>query len=181
MHTTSPNVIPKIYDVHLLHNVHADVKIVDKWLYNEKHHRLPKVGVGARAMITENLDISRGLANSATCTITDVKEDNKGVIMWVEAELHSTNKKATFSRTVIRNNYHGKYRFTKKSFALTLAYALTAHKCQGGTITGPGIIDIKNAFAPGMLYVMLSRFQSRKQIKILRKLTPKDFQPVPIE
>jgi hypothetical protein len=171
-----PDIVPKVYEVHLLHNVPTDYKEGRRWVTNAKHHQLQEVSVGARMMVTENIDVPNGVANSATCTCTNIITDNDGVVQWVVAELDKPkDKMVTFGRSSVKRKYLGKHRLVKRSFPLTLAYALTAHKCQGATLTGPGIIDVLEAFAAGQLYVMLSRFQRRNQIKIIGRLTPDDF------
>jgi hypothetical protein len=182
MNEEHPDVVPNVYEVHLVHNVPEECKEAKRWVRNEKHHPLQNVGVGARMMVTENIDVPKGIANSAQCTCTNVVVDSKGVVQWIEADFTKPKpKKYMFSRSVVKRKYMGKNRFLKKSFPLALAYALTAHKCQGATITGPGIIDVLEAFAAGQLYVMLSRFQTRSQMKIIGRLTPDHFVPVPLE
>jgi hypothetical protein len=69
-------------------------------------------------------------------------------------------------------------RFTKTTFPLQLAYAMTGHKSQGATITGPCLIDLHRAFQRGMVYTMLSRVRSRQQLALVRDLEPNDIAPV---
>jgi ATP-dependent exoDNAse (exonuclease V) alpha subunit len=110
-----------------------------------------------------------------------VKCDSKDVVQWIEMHIDEPkDAKFLFQRSVVKRKYQGRRRYFKKCFPLMLAYAMTAHKCQGGTISGPGIIDVLDAFAAGQLYVMLSRFQKRDQIKILHGLSPEDFKPIPL-
>lgn len=47
---------------------------------------------------------------------------------------------------------------------LLLAYAMSANKCQGQTITCNVVADIGSSFTWGMAYVMLSRVQSMDQL-----------------
>lgn len=70
--------------------------------------------------------------------------------------------------------------YFKKTFPLILCYAMTGHRCQGGTIKSPTkvIIDIKDAFLPGLLYVIISRVECRDQICIVGKLTHDMFKPI---
>jgi ATP-dependent exoDNAse (exonuclease V) alpha subunit len=46
--------------------------------------------------------------------------------------------------------------YYKASFPIVLAYAITGHKSQGATIATNVLIDIRNAFSPGLTYVMSS-------------------------
>ena len=49
------------------------------------------------------------------------------------------------------------------------------------TIEGDVILDVRSAFAPGLLYVMLSRVRCRKQLWIVGKLTPSMFTPIRVD
>jgi ATP-dependent DNA helicase PIF1 len=55
---------------------------------------------------------------------------------------------------------------TFKQFPIIPAYALTIHKSQGMTLDS-AIVDCKNIFATGQLYVALSRVRSMKNLKII--------------
>jgi ATP-dependent DNA helicase PIF1 len=64
--------------------------------------------------------------------------------------------------------YDGYY--YKTTLPITSAFAITGHKSQGATISSKDIIDIKEAFAPGLAYVMLSRVTNRIFLKIIGNL-----------
>jgi ATP-dependent exoDNAse (exonuclease V) alpha subunit len=59
-----------------------------------------------------------------------------------------------------------------------LGYAITWHKSQGATISSKVVIHIRESFARGLVYVMLSRVKSRKNLKIVNNLQPSDIQPM---
>jgi ATP-dependent exoDNAse (exonuclease V) alpha subunit len=59
-----------------------------------------------------------------------------------------------------------------------LGYAITWHKSQGATISSKVMIHIPEAFARGLLYVMLSRVMSKKNLKIVNNFQPLDIQPL---
>ena len=69
-------------------------------------------------------------------------------------------------------------RFFKSTFPLTLAYAMTGHKCQGATFKTRTIVHMLSAFTPGLLYVMLSRVSKRTLLSVVGELTPDLFVPV---
>jgi ATP-dependent exoDNAse (exonuclease V) alpha subunit len=69
-------------------------------------------------------------------------------------------------------------RYTRSTFPLAFAYAMTGHKCQGATFRCLTIIDILTAFTPGLLYVMLSRVTKRDNLRIVGGLSPEMFVPV---
>jgi hypothetical protein len=49
-------------------NAHEDPDL-QTWLADPKFHQLQEVAVGARVMITANLDIKAGVVNGSTATI----------------------------------------------------------------------------------------------------------------
>jgi len=69
-------------------------------------------------------------------------------------------KKHTFQHKYTYNAY-----YYKTLFPITLAYVITSHKSQGVTINSKIIIDMKEAFAPGLTYVMLLRVTNGKNLK----------------
>jgi ATP-dependent exoDNAse (exonuclease V) alpha subunit len=59
-----------------------------------------------------------------------------------------------------------------------LGYVITWHKSQGATISSKVMIHIPEYFARGLMYVMLFRVTSRKNLKIVNNLQPLDIQPM---
>jgi len=59
-----------------------------------------------------------------------------------------------------------------------LGYVIIRHKSQGATISSKVMIHICESFAQGLMYVMLSRVTSRKNLKIVKKFQPSDIQPM---
>jgi ATP-dependent DNA helicase PIF1 len=55
---------------------------------------------------------------------------------------------------------------TFKQIPLLPAYALTIHKSQGMTLDS-AIVDCKNIFACGQMYVALSRVRELKNLKVI--------------
>jgi len=84
-----------------------------------------------------------------------------------------------------KHTFQHKYRYDgsiyKTSFPITLAYVITGHKSQGATISSKVIIDIKEAFAPGLTYVMFFKVTNINNLKIIGNLTPNDFIPCTFE
>ena len=66
----------------------------------------------------------------------------------------------------------GNVEYQRRQFALTLAYALTAHKCQGETFDGGVIVDFKDGFIiPGSFYVAITRVREGSKL-FLRNFHP---------
>jgi hypothetical protein len=78
----------------------------------------------------------------------------------------------------IQNKYDSQGHFYKTSFLLMLGYAITRHKSQGATISSKVMIHIHESFASRLMYVMLSRVTSWKNLKIVNNLQPSDIQPM---
>jgi hypothetical protein len=59
-----------------------------------------------------------------------------------------------------------------------LGYAIIRHKSQGAMISSKVMIHICESFAQGLMYVMISRVTSQKNLKIVKKFQPLDIQPM---
>ena len=84
------------------------------------------------------------------------------------------------ARTRFQRIYHDDGVLHKCTFPLMLAYAMTGHRAQGATVQSKVIIDIRSAFVPGLLYVILSRICERSQILLVGDLKPDMFCPIKI-
>lgn len=79
----------------------------------------------------------------------------------IHVRLDGTDEVVRARRVETQQDYmHGRS-WTKVTFPLILAYAMTVHRSQGATLAGPTIMHVRDAFAPGLLYVMLSRVSCR--------------------
>jgi ATP-dependent exoDNAse (exonuclease V) alpha subunit len=100
---------------------------------------------------------------------------------WVSnltVKLQTSGKEVTVSRSKHQYTFRNQQQYTKKTFPLMLAYAMTAHRFQGATLTGRVILHVRRAFAPAIVYVMLSRATQRSNLRIIGDLSPRDFVPV---
>ena len=152
-----------------------------------------KVKIGAKIMLTYNVDTSDGLTNGARGELVGIIHDAKGNIskLVVKFDRESNGREKRNSSPAICRKYPGgtpieKVNFpfsiskSKKSvintamviqFPLKLAFACTAHKIQGATIPKPqkAIINVTDTFSAAMVYVMLSRVCTLWQIFILNE------------
>jgi nucleoside-triphosphatase THEP1 len=94
----------------------------------------------------------------STITASDIEVTFPGQQQSIKIETHEwENIKYTFNE--VSNEIEEKVTGTYKQYPVKLAWAITVHKSQGLTFT-KAIIDIGNAFAPGQVYVALSRLTS---------------------
>lgn len=172
-------------DVHLT-PVETDVEnepgLLD-WVANPRHHTLQCVALGARVMLTHNLDLSKGAANGATGVVTDITFGTSPISEeLVPTRLHVrldvSQHTIRIPRCAVYATHHEGTAYRKCMFPLMLAYAMTGHKCQGATLAGPTIIHARQVFACALLYVMLSRVTTRDNLRIVPTLTAEDFKPL---
>lgn len=168
---------PQAEQLHMTHNCH-DCPDMQDWLNEEGFHVLTRCSTGAPVMLTTNLDLGIGACNGATGIVTEIKHDPQGRPTAIVVQLDSGNTIPVY-RMMYKTKHHAGKRFYKATWPLSLAYAMTRHKCQGATITNDVCIIIKQVFTPGLMYVMLTRVLSRKQLIILGRLTVDMLKPVP--
>ncbi|XP_035683454.1 uncharacterized protein LOC118420666 [Branchiostoma floridae] len=144
------------------------------------------IAIGARVMVTVNIDVADGLVNGACGTVVDIKTNQDGPhVILVEFDSDRVGQKAV-ARSQYRQTHEGavpiyrheatfpayKYgrhvQITRRQFPLTLFWASTIHKCQGKTLdkivvcmsgTGP--------FMPGQAYVAFSRVRTLEDLFIV--------------
>ena len=116
-------------------------------------------------------------------------ENDKVDIIWVVFNNEKIGKLYRFENSNLRQSFnpghplatpilperkkfmHGNIEYQRSNFALSLAYALTAHKCQGETLEEV-IIDLgpdkerglKNFICPGSFYVALTRVREGRNV-----------------
>ena len=142
-----------------------------------------RLKVGARVMLTINLDVRDGLCNGSIGTLSNVIRDAHGEVKlcMVKFDNPEAGKDMRRCHPLLAKKYPGctqiqkqlhKYSTAKKSsiksntaavyqFALILAFSSTTHKCQGKTVRYPQkvAVDLRSIFGGGQnqAYVMLGR------------------------
>ena len=151
-----------------------------------------KLKVGAPIVITSNHSKQKyqedGIVNGARGFVQamQVSKENpdKVEIIWIIFNNESVGRLDRFEHNHLRKNFNpghemstpilptrknfkikfGNVEYQRQNFALSLAYAITAHKCQGETLEeviidfGPDkAYNIKNYICPGSFYVSLTR------------------------
>ena len=150
--------------------------------------------VGARIMLTYNIDVPDGLTNGARGEIVGFEMNNSGSVeqvfikfdeLWQGEEKRKSNPKhlskypgstpierVMFQYSIGRKIASGSNTAKVVQFPLRLCFATTAHKFQGQTVVKPLkiVVDLRTVFGAAMAYVMLSRVQCIEQLFILGSL-----------
>ena len=166
----------------------ANVLMPEKPHQTGNLRKVLQLKVGAIIMVTSNIDVSDGLTNGARGTITNIithenqqkiqailvqfdneaigeeakknskyKNINKNAVPIVESEVSFPVKGAT------------SFNVTRRQFPLTLAWAVTIHKCQGLTLPEI-VVDMspnKGTYQPGQAYVAFSRVRELSKLHIV--------------
>ena len=155
-------------------------------------HGVLKLAIGARVMLTTNVDVADGLVNGARGEVVHVVcLDGKVVKVLVKFDhpdvglkaAQSSPYRSTFQCAVPISKLEVKFpaqgrrgaEVTRLQFPLTLAWATTIHKVQGLTLDAI-VVDMKGGrFSPGQAYVAFSR------VKTLQGLHICNFNPTAIK
>ena len=139
--------------------------------------------VGARVMLTTNVNVSDGLTNGAMGTIEHIVMESNNRIQVVLVHFDServgadalVDSRYRHISTIAVPIYRAeatfkltKVRVSRVQFPLTLCWAVTIHKCQGMTLPGV-VVDMdrkKGRFRDGQAYVAFSRVTSLDTLHI---------------
>ena len=144
------------------------------------------LSVNARVMMTVNVDTSDGLVNGVMGEVKAILKNDRGVVHTVLVKFddikvgkitkRSSKYKHDYPGCVPVQRHKGQYQKLNKKgaqinrtqFPLTLAWAVTIHKCQGLTLEKV-VVDMKGAkrFNNGQAYVAFSRVKSMHGLHIL--------------
>ena len=153
-----------------------------------------KLKIGAKVMMTYNVDTSDGLTNGARGELVGMIEDSQGNVnkLVVKFEMESNGREkrrqnpgisAQYPNGTLIDKVNFPFSISKSKtsaintanviqFPIKLSFACTVHKIQGATIPKPlkVILDMNSIFQAAMAYVMLSRVCAIWQIYILNEL-----------
>lgn len=134
-----------------------------------------QVKIGCQVMVVKNDNSkNRQFFNGKIGVVVGVSDDeikikfNDETIVVFERELWSNigyaiDVEKGFLKEIVVGTF--------KQFPLKLAWAVTVHKSQGLTFE-KAIIDVSDAFAPGQVYVALSRVKSLNGVFLKSKISP---------
>ena len=148
-------------------------------------HSILKLAIGARVMLTANVDVSDGLVNGARGEVVHIviNSDHRVISVLVKFDnpqvglkvIQSSPYRTQFPNAVPLTKYEVTFfakgkrgsEVTRLQFPLTLAWATTIHKVQGLTLDEI-VVDMKGGrFSPGQAYVAFSRVKTLQGLHIL--------------
>ena len=130
---------------------------------------------GAQVMFVKNDTVDGAYFNGKLAKVKSIKNDAIEVLMadtnepYVLKRETWENKKYALNETTkdLEEEVVGKF----SQYPVKLAWAITVHKSQGLTFER-AVIDVGRAFAPGQVYVALSRLTSLKGLILRTKIDP---------
>ncbi|XP_063411592.1 uncharacterized protein LOC134694510 [Mytilus trossulus] len=146
--------------------------------YSSSDIQLPSsilLAVGARIMLIRNQDTKDGLVNGVMGTVHKIiTAVNLPEIIYIQFDDDNVGKSAKEQKFINGNRCVGLGRCSedlsfqsgvRKQYPLKLAFACTAHKVQGLTVSEVAV-DLSKCFTYGQSYVALSRVTSNKGLFI---------------
>jgi ATP-dependent exoDNAse (exonuclease V) alpha subunit len=127
---------------------------------------LKTVAIGARVLLTANMDLTQGACNGAFATVSNIDFSEQGVPDVIHVVMDSTGITVKVRSDNRRTCWHNHKHYSKTCFPLALAYAITIHKSQGATFRNLTIIHMRSGFAPGLAYVAFSRVPAYQDMPI---------------
>ncbi|GMS91308.1 hypothetical protein PENTCL1PPCAC_13483, partial [Pristionchus entomophagus] len=118
--------------------------------------KLPEIlelAINGRVMLLKNKDIRKKLFNGSIGSLISIRKNSVGFI--TSLEIQFGNKKTTSID-----------RMDENQFPVVMAYACTAHKCQGLTQKNV-VISMKKFFGAGMGFVALSRVTTLEGLHLM--------------
>lgn len=157
-------------------------KVEGKFILNKEKLPAPErlaLKPGAQVMFTKN-DAKKRWVNGTIGVVTSLSKREIGVSIEDEDGFSDVRVKKENWESIkydvntedgkITESVTGSY----KQFPLTPAWAITIHKSQGKTLDRVAIDLGHGTFAPGQLYVALSRCRHFNHILLKRPVTPRD-------
>lgn len=119
----------------------------------------------SKIMLQRNLDISAGLVNGSIGIIQDFNYNYEGKLESIT--IRFADKEHNIERVQSKFEViHQVYVF-RQQFPITVAFAITIHKCQGISVKSC-VLDVgQSIFAHGQTYVALSRVTTLKGVHLI--------------
>lgn len=130
-------------------------------MFDKQVPRVVKLKPGAQIILTFNVDTENGLTNGTKGVVVECLKDEV-VCRFCNQE---QNTLVQFNEWTIKDSAHIA---SRAQIPLKLSWALSSHKMQGVTSTGPLIVDAgSQIFAPGQSYVCLGRSRRLEDLYLI--------------
>lgn len=120
--------------------------------------------VGAQVMMRCNMMIDNGICNGTTGIVTAIDDHEIKVIFFVNGQVQANP--TAVGRHQFKSSVGRTMQVSLFQFPLSLAWALSIHKCQGLTLDRARI-HAGQCFTAGQLYVALSRIRTLEGLSLL--------------
>ncbi|KAF1870416.1 hypothetical protein Lal_00003622 [Lupinus albus] len=128
------------------------------------NHKI-KLKVGTPIMLLRNLDQSEGLCNGTRLVVTKMTNHV------LEAKIMSGKNVGNIifipGMSMSPSQTQWPFKLIRRQFPIIVSYVMTINKSQGQSLESVGLYLPKPVFSHGQLYVAISRFKSKKGLKIL--------------
>jgi len=144
-------------------NINNDINMIYMYNFYSNNKKIKKEDYivslikNAQVMITRNINIDSGLINGTRGYIISL---NTSYVIF--CDINNIKHRIDYYRD--ENINDGTY---ITFMPISLAYAISIHKCQGSTLDAIEIDASSNNFAPGQLYTAISRAKSLNNIKLI--------------
>ena len=139
---------------------------------------LPEVAIGARVLITSNLNIEKGAVNGAQGQVASIVHGVDSLIRSIHVKLGDGTAMPVY-RSVLTTKYHSGSKYQRTSFPLQLCSAVTANRSQGMTAPGLVLLHMREWDCPCIAYMMVTRVKHRNLLKIVGSMSAQQFRPMP--
>lgn len=166
----------------------------------KKIHCLKKLSIKTKIIITTNQNFDKGLINGNLAEVISIAYKHKNdtstltqdayvttplsdpdMIPWsMKVRVLSTNTVVSLYPQEDVKYLSSGAQYAIKYFPIMPASSFTAHKAQGKTIYAKTLIDVRNIFQEGQLYVMITRVTGLHLIFLTQMPTPEMFTIRPI-
>ena len=136
------------------------------WLSDTRFNHIETIAIGCLIIFKENVSIPKRAVNGAIAMLQEIECSSDMIVTSITVQLIDSETKMKLKPQTFQHRYTYEAYYYKASFPIVLAYAITSYKLQGTTIATNMLIDIRNAFFPGLTYIMLSQVTNQRNRKI---------------
>jgi hypothetical protein len=113
-------------------------------------------------MCMQNLDVSEGICNGTTLVVERLDPE----VVWCRLETRYGERVHPFAPTAFEYDNNG-FKFTRVQLPLRVAFAATINRAQGGTYDVVAYHAMREIWAHGMLFTVVTRVTSPEGLIIL--------------